>query len=53
MIDYKIIKHCRVCRTRFVVNKGQSKKNYCDACQKKFDAENKKADAENKKDDTK
>ena len=35
MVDYKIIKHCRVCKVRYVVNKAESKKNYCDACEVK------------------
>ncbi|MDP2749399.1 MAG: hypothetical protein Q8O89_01040 [Nanoarchaeota archaeon] len=41
MIDYNIIKHCRGCRARFVVSKGESKKNYCDACQKRYMSEQK------------
>lgn len=36
MIDYKIIKFCRTCKKRFVVHKAESKKNYCDDCQLKF-----------------
>ncbi len=36
LADYKIVKHCFGCRKRFVVNKGESKKNYCDACQEKY-----------------
>ena len=39
MIEYKIIKYCRRCRKRFVVNKGESKKNYCDPCQKIIEKE--------------
>jgi hypothetical protein len=39
MIDYKIVKYCRLCKKRFVVNKGESKQNYCDECQSKFDNE--------------
>lgn len=35
MINYKIVKHCRLCRVRFVVFKAESKKIYCDACQVK------------------
>ncbi|MBN2454118.1 hypothetical protein JXB11_01080 [Candidatus Woesearchaeota archaeon] len=37
MADYNIIKYCRACRKRFVVNKGESKKNYCNGCQIKMD----------------
>lgn len=32
MVDYNIIKFCRLCRKRFVVNKKEAKKNYCDEC---------------------
>jgi len=37
MIDYKIVKYCRVCKKRFVVNKGESKFNYCVDCQKEYE----------------
>lgn len=33
MVDYKIVKYCRLCKKRFVVSKGESRKNYCDKCQ--------------------
>ncbi len=36
MIDYKIVKFCRLCRKRFVVHKIDAKKNYCDDCQPKI-----------------
>lgn len=36
MIDYKIIKHCYRCKKRFVVHKGQAKKNYCDDCTEEY-----------------
>jgi len=35
MVDYNIVKHCRICKTRFVVNKKEAMKNYCDNCQSK------------------
>jgi rRNA maturation endonuclease Nob1 len=35
MADYNIVKHCRWCRKRFVVNKTEAKKNFCDNCQSK------------------
>jgi len=37
MVDYKIVKHCRLCRKRFVVNKGESKRIYCDECKLKIE----------------
>lgn len=36
MVEYKIIKFCRMCRKRFVVDRTESKKIYCDDCQVKF-----------------
>ena len=36
---YRIVKYCRTCRKRFLVNKGESKKNYCDECEAKFNSE--------------
>ena len=36
---YRIVKYCRTCRKRFLVNKGESKKNYCDECEAKFNQE--------------
>ncbi len=36
MVDYNIVKFCRACRKRFVVNKGENGKHYCDKCQKAF-----------------
>lgn len=36
MVDYKIVKYCRMCKKRFVVRKGESKINYCEECQSKF-----------------
>ena len=35
MADYNIVKHCRICRERFVVNKSEKYKSYCDGCQLK------------------
>ena len=38
---YKLIKYCRACKVRFVTNKGESNKNYCDSCVKRFEKEQK------------
>jgi len=43
MIDYKIIKYCRICRKRYVVMKGEAKKIFCVECQKKLDKERSKS----------
>ncbi len=42
MIDYKIVKFCKWCKTRFVVNKGESTIYLCPDCQKKNNKEVKK-----------
>ena len=33
---YKEIRFCRICKTRFVIEHGRTKKFYCDNCQKKY-----------------
>ena len=33
MSDYRIVKYCRMCKKRYLVNKGESRKNYCDDCE--------------------
>ena len=43
MIDYKIVKYCRLCRKRFLVDKGQVRIIYCTECQKKVLKENEKS----------
>ena len=32
MVDYNIVKHCKMCGIRFVVPKAEAKKWYCDKC---------------------
>jgi hypothetical protein len=32
MVEYKIVKYCRLCKERYVVSKGEAKKFYCDKC---------------------
>jgi hypothetical protein len=39
MVEYKIIKYCRSCKKRFVVNKGEAKIYLCKDCQLKADKE--------------
>jgi len=34
-MTYRIVKYCRLCRKRYLVNKGESKKNYCEECHEK------------------
>jgi len=36
MVEYNIVKHCGLCKKRFVVNKSESKNNFCNDCQSKF-----------------
>jgi len=44
MVDYNIVKYCRLCKKRFVVPKGESKKNFCDVCQIKMNSSPSKSD---------
>lgn len=39
-VEYRIVKKCGLCRGRFVVERSQSKRIYCDACQIKVDKSN-------------
>lgn len=39
MVEYKLVKFCRFCKKRMVVDKSESKVNYCNDCQKKFGKE--------------
>ncbi len=36
MVDYNIVKHCGLCKVRFVVKKAEIRKHYCNVCQKKI-----------------
>ncbi len=31
-INYRIVKYCRLCKKRYLVNKGEVKKVYCEGC---------------------
>ena len=37
MVNYRIVKYCRLCKKRFVVDKSDSKINYCSDCQTRMD----------------
>jgi len=39
MVEYKLVKYCRACKTRFTVDKGQSRVIYCKPCQRKIKKE--------------
>ena len=32
MADYRIVKYCRKCNVRYLVNKGEDKKIFCKDC---------------------
>jgi ribosomal protein L37AE/L43A len=36
MVAYKIVKYCRMCKTRFVVMREESKINLCEDCRKRM-----------------
>ena len=36
MVNYKIVKYCRICKTRFVVMRDKSKVHLCEACLKRL-----------------
>ena len=41
MVEYNIVKFCRLCRARFVVGKSEAKRQFCAVCQKKTLTEDK------------
>jgi len=41
MADYNIVKYCGLCKKRFVVNKKDARKYFCDVCQVKINKEQK------------
>ncbi len=51
MVDYNLVKFCRVCKKRFLVNKKEAKKNYCDSCQKKYEENKEKTKDEPEKEE--
>jgi len=40
MVEYNLIKNCRLCRARFVVGRSESKRIFCSKCEKIADKEN-------------
>ncbi len=46
MANYKIVKYCGMCKKRFVVQKGESKRIYCDDCQKRLEEQIRKEQKE-------
>lgn len=42
MVGYRMVKYCRLCKTRFLINQGEKNQNYCDSCIKKFRKEEEK-----------
>jgi hypothetical protein len=38
MVHYKIIKTCRLCKTRFTVGKEGARRNYCEKCEQAYKA---------------
>ncbi len=36
VISYRMVKYCRLCKKRYLVNKGEAKKVYCPECFKKI-----------------
>ena len=51
MVEYKIVKYCRMCRVRFTVGRRDSKMNFCEKCQKRVDKERAEAARSEKNDD--
>jgi len=41
MIEYTLVKYCRLCKKRFLISRTDKKENYCKDCLKKFAKEDK------------
>jgi PHP family Zn ribbon phosphoesterase len=46
MANYKLVKYCRLCKTRFTVEKSDSRKVYCEECSKRISEEPKNEDSD-------
>jgi len=42
MIEYTLVKYCRLCKKRFLISRGDKVENYCKDCLKKFRKEEEK-----------
>ena len=42
MVGYRLVKYCRLCKQRFLINQGERIQNYCPDCVKRFEKEAKK-----------
>ena len=40
-MDYKLVKYCRLCNKRFLVERSEKRTSYCDSCLKKMAKEKK------------
>lgn len=49
MVDYKIVKHCRLCKKRFVVEKSEARINFCKECQLRLNKPDEESDKLDKK----
>lgn len=49
MAEYRIVKYCRFCKKRMLLEKWDTKKNYCDECQARISRDMKKQSKEARK----
>lgn len=36
MVEYRVVKYCRKCNKRYLVNKGEGRKIFCEDCFRKI-----------------
>jgi hypothetical protein len=46
MVEYRIVKYCRLCKKRFVVPKAKAKVVYCEHCQERIEQSEQKEEKE-------
>lgn len=51
MANYRLVKYCRMCKVRFVVDRSRSREHYCEACTKKY-LDNQAQENEEKKEES-
>ena len=50
MANYRIVKYCRLCKGRFIVEKKDSRINYCVKCTEKMQKEQENKDKDEEED---
>ena len=36
MVGYRIVQYCKLCKKRYIIEKGEKKSYYCEACKERM-----------------